>query len=243
VVADDLFGTPLDQTEIDFENEGGETYICGNPPYKGSQDQTPEQKVDLVAAFANRIKSTKSADYVSGWFILARDYIARTGAKAAFVTTNSINQGRQVSLVWPAILSNDLEITFARPSFQWSNLASKKAVVTVSIVGLGMKSGRQKFVFEGDTVATASYIGPYLVPNQPVIVSPTARPLSSLSEMSYGSMPNDGGGLLLTPDEAHELTRSHPKAGKFVKRLLGSNGTIHGQHRYCLWIRTADLAR
>jgi hypothetical protein len=33
--ADDLFGTPLDQAQMDFENEGGETYICGNPPYKG----------------------------------------------------------------------------------------------------------------------------------------------------------------------------------------------------------------
>jgi hypothetical protein len=32
MVADDLFGTPLEQAEIDFENEGGETYICGNPP-------------------------------------------------------------------------------------------------------------------------------------------------------------------------------------------------------------------
>jgi len=28
---DDLFSTPLDQAEINFENEGGETYICGNP--------------------------------------------------------------------------------------------------------------------------------------------------------------------------------------------------------------------
>ena len=33
LLADDLFETPLDQAEIDFENEGGETYICGNPPY------------------------------------------------------------------------------------------------------------------------------------------------------------------------------------------------------------------
>jgi hypothetical protein len=45
--ADDLFNTPLDQLEIDFENEGGETYICGNPPYKGSQWQTSGQKDDL----------------------------------------------------------------------------------------------------------------------------------------------------------------------------------------------------
>ncbi len=47
--ADDLFSTPLDQAQIDFENEGGETFICGNPPYKGSQTQTKEQKADLAA--------------------------------------------------------------------------------------------------------------------------------------------------------------------------------------------------
>src|SRR5690554_5885894 len=37
--ADDLFETPLDQAEIDFANEGGETYICGNPPFKGTRKQ------------------------------------------------------------------------------------------------------------------------------------------------------------------------------------------------------------
>ena len=46
-VGDDLFHTPLDQPEIDFENEGGETYICGNPPYLGSTWQSPAQKADF----------------------------------------------------------------------------------------------------------------------------------------------------------------------------------------------------
>lgn len=241
VQGDDLFGSPLDQAEIDFENEGGEIYICGNPPYKGSQEQTLDQKADLASAFAGRIASTKSADYVAGWLVLARDYIVASEASSAFVTTNSINQGRQVSLVWPTILSNDIEIRFARPSFPWSNLASRKAVVTVSIVGLGKRSSRPKLVFAGDTAMEASYIGPYLVPNQSVIVSPASRPLSPLSEMTYGSMPNDGGGLILTPDEAHSLINAHPHAAKFLKRLVGSNGMIHGQWRYCLWIPNADL--
>ena len=31
---DDLFNTPLDQAQIDFENEGGETYICGKSPLR-----------------------------------------------------------------------------------------------------------------------------------------------------------------------------------------------------------------
>lgn len=87
---DDLFSTPLDQAEIDFENEGGETYICGNPPYLGSQDQSPEQKRDLESACEGALKSSKSADYVSGWFIKARRYVLRTNGRFAFVTTNSI---------------------------------------------------------------------------------------------------------------------------------------------------------
>lgn len=47
VQADDLFGTPLDQSEIDFANAGGETYVCGNPPYVGDKFQSDEQKDDL----------------------------------------------------------------------------------------------------------------------------------------------------------------------------------------------------
>lgn len=241
IIANDLFGVPAEQAEIDFENEGGETYVCGNPPYKGSQEQTKEQKADLEVAFSGRIKSTKSADYVSGWFILARDYIIQTGASAAFVTTNSINQGRQVSLLWPTILSNELEISFARPSFPWSNLASKKAAVTVSIVGLAVCATKPKLVFEEDTVKEARFIGPYLVPDQSVIVAPRSSPLVKLSEMAYGSMPNDGGGLILSPDEAREMLRHAPHASEFVKKMVGSIGSIHGQHRYCLWIPTERL--
>lgn len=242
VQTDDLFQTPLDQAEIDFENEGGETYICGNPPYKGSQDQTPSQKADLAAAFAGRIKSTKSADYVSGWFILAHDYIIRSEATSAFVTTNSLNQGRQVSLLWPAILSTDLEIRFARPSFPWSNLASKKAAVTVSIVGLGRRSATPKLVFTENAVQQAAYIGPYLVPDHTTVVSPSRSLLSSLSSMTNGSMPNDGGGLLLDADEYRELVRARPAAAAFCRKFLGSHDSIQGETRYCLWIADADVS-
>ena len=51
--ADDLFSTPLNQAQIDFENEGGETYICGNPLYLGSKWQTDTQKSDLDLIFAD----------------------------------------------------------------------------------------------------------------------------------------------------------------------------------------------
>jgi len=241
LVADDLFSTPLDQSLLDFENKGGETYICGNPPYKGSQEQTKEQKLDLEVAFGGRIKSTRSADYVSGWFIKARDFIADTDAQAAFVTTNSINQGRQVSLLWGAILVDDLEIRFAVPSFKWSNLAAKKAAVNVSVVGLGPKSGGTKKLYDDDIVREVDLIGPYLVPNQSTIVAPASRPISDLSEMANGSMPNDGGGLLLEPKDARQLLEEFPSANAYVRRFLGSKNTINGGGRYCLWIEDADV--
>ena len=116
LVSDDLFNTPLDQTEIDFANEGGETYICGNPPYLGSTWQTDEQKADLEAIFASRAKNWKSLDYVAGWFMKAADYGSKTKAKAAFVSTNSICQGQQVPILWPQIFATGHEISFAYTS-------------------------------------------------------------------------------------------------------------------------------
>ena len=241
--AEDLFEAPLDQAEIDFENEGGETYICGNPPYLGSQDQSPEQKQDLALAFAGAIKSTKSADYVSGWFIKARRYISAYDGEFAFVTTNSICQGRQVALFWPVFLQDDLEIRFAEPSFLWNNLATKKAAVTVSIVGVSQKTSKPKLLFDDGHVLHAKYIGPYLVPDHKTIVSSSRKVLSDLTPMSNGSMPNDGGGLLLEVDVYRDLITKRPEAKEFCKRFLGSHDSINGEMRYCLWLNSSDFER
>jgi hypothetical protein len=54
VKSDDLFGTPLEQAEIDFEHEGGETYICGNPPFKGTRKQEQQEKADLELGFVDK---------------------------------------------------------------------------------------------------------------------------------------------------------------------------------------------
>ena len=163
--SDDLFGIPDNQAEIDFENQGGETYICGNPPYLGSTWQSKQQKSDLQAIFSPGTKHWKSLDYVAGWFMKAADYGRHTPCTAALVSTNSICQGRQVESLWNPIFDTGHEIAFAHTSFKWANLASHNAGVKVIIVGLGPRSGLTKKLFNDDLIRECAIIGPYLIPN------------------------------------------------------------------------------
>ena len=246
VVSDDLFNTPLDQKEIDFENEGGETYICGNPPYLGSTWQTDEQKDDLRAIFDHRCKSWKSLDYVAGWFMKAADYGKNTPCVAAFVTTNSICQGQQVPILWPTIFATGHEIAFAHTSFKWTNLASHNAGVTVAIVGISKQRPKIRRIFSltemGQTaVKDVGHINAYLAPGFDVIVTKASSPLSGQSEMSFGNKPVDGGFLLLSKDELMAMPLKQNQRDCLVRRVYGSAEFIRGLERYCLWIADQHL--
>ena len=246
LVDDDFFGTPLRQAEIDFENEGGETYICGNPPYRGSQWQTAEQKADLKSVFAGRTTKWKSLDYVAGWFMKAADYMRTTRASSAFVATNSICQGRQVATLWPLILETGHQISFAHRSFKWTNLARHNAGVTVAIVGLSSSPGRVRRLYavgaEGETtVRETGNINPYLVSGQNVLVRPRKESMGELHEMSFGNMPRDGGYLLLDRGEMKSLGLTPKQKTRFIRRIYGSREFIRGEVRYCLWIEDEDL--
>ena len=247
VVADDLFGTPLDQTEIDFVNEGGETYICGNPPYKGSQGQTEEQKADLQAVFEKYTNGWKSLDYVSGWFMKAAEYGRQTDAATAFVSTNSICQGRQVATLWPLIHATSHEINFAHTSFKWANLASHNAGVTVVVVGISARSTvtRRLSSIADDglvVVRETSHINAYLTPGANVVVEAEPEPVAQLASMSFGSMPNDGGHLLLDVQEADMAIRAHGVNASLIHPFLGSEEFIRGKERRYIWVSDAELA-
>ena len=237
VVGDDLFNTPLDQTEIDFVNEGGETYICGNPPYKGSKWQTDEQKADLANAWSKHPKLAKTTDLVTGWFARFFDYASNEpNSVSAFVATNSVCQGQQAIDVWPAAFERGYEIRFAHTSFKWNNLASKNAGVTVVVVGLGKQSNSPKCLFEGDLVKQCSAIGPYLVPDSLSYVEKANQPIGMQAPMLFGNMPRDGGHLFLDSDLAAKVASEDAAARPFIKRFVGSDELINGKQRYCLWI-------
>ena len=189
---DDLFSTPLDQSEIDFENEGGETYICGNPQYLGSTWQSKEQKEEIKRIFEGKTKTFGSLDYVAGWFMKAAEFSLHSKSATAFVATNSICQGQQVSFLWPLIFSTGQRISFAHTSFKWRNLASHNAGVTVVIVGISKEAVNLRQLMSeneaGESVAkSVSNINAYLVAGDDVIVGKAMSPLTEVSTMDFGN--------------------------------------------------------
>jgi hypothetical protein len=234
MTADDLFH-PIDQAKIDFRNDGGETYICGNPPYVWGNEQSADQKSDLAKAFSGVLKSFGSLDYVAGWVIKARNYLDNETGRCAFVTTNSLSQGRQVALLWPHILTEDISILFAHTSFKWNNLASNNAGVTVSVVGFGRPTQSPKYIYSEDIRKEVANISPYLVGGPTRIVEPRAESLSAIEEMKFGSMPNDGGSLLLESTEANLVKKDYASPSDFIRPLFGSAELINGVRRYCIW--------
>lgn len=238
--SNDLFDSPMEQAQIDFENEGGETYICGNPPYLGNKLQSDEQKSDLKEVFDGRVEGWKSLDYVAAWLLKAADYGMNTNAASAFVTTNSLCQGQQVPILWPAILATGHEIAFAHTSFKWANLASYNAGVTVIIVGISNLPQKRKRLYSLDLSGETrekicNNINAYLVDGPNLVVESRREPPKDCAPMLFGNMPRDGGKLLVSYDE---------KAGgsedvaftKYLRRFVGSEDLIQGKVRYCLWI-------
>lgn len=242
----DLFGTEPEQNEIDFDPKEAETYICGNPPYKGSSEQTKEQKSDLSEVFAGYESAWKSLDYVSGWFINAARFSQHSQTASAFVSTNSICQGQQVPILWPLIFSCDREISFAHASFKWSNLAKKNAGVTVIVAGLDApKSGPKRLYERGDDGEVrerqVENINPYIVPFRNVFVEKSSRPISRLPLMDYGSKPADGGNLILSRSDAQSLQLPESDA-RLVQPYVGTSEFIDGNTRYCLWIADTEVS-
>jgi hypothetical protein len=246
--ADDLFAQPLEQAQIDFENEGGETYICGNPPYLGRKYQSDEQKSELKGVFAGRCKDLLSLDYVSGWFMKASDYMAQTMADAAFVTTNSICQGIQVSALWPTLMASGTAIGFAYQSFKWANLASHNAGVTVSIIGLTKVQNRTRKLFSVDandkiTMREATNINAYLVPSENVFVLPANKTSDGRGQMQFGNHPYYANALMLRTSEADKLRNEDSRIKEFLRPLYGSQEFISCAPRVCIWIQDKDINR
>jgi len=228
---------PEPKEEIKFN------YILGNPPFIGSKIMSQHQRNQIVSAFDN-IQGSGVLDYVTGWYIKAAKYIQNTKIKVAFVSTNSIVQGEQTSILWGQMLNKyNIKIHFAHRTFKWSNEAKGNAAVYCIIVGFANFDTANKRLFEYDDIRgdahelKAKNINPYLVDAKDLLIKKRKKPICDVPEIIYGSMANDGGNLLLSDDEKIELVKKDSELLKVIRPFLGSQEFINGIKRWCIWLK------
>lgn len=233
-----IFGFEENKEELN-NTEWDEIYLIGNPPYKGSRKQSEQQKQDIKEV-AGKLKNYKSLDYISIWFIKSSIYISNNPcARICFVSTNSITQGEQVSILWDSILK-DKEIFFAYKSFKWKNSAKDNAGVTVIIVSIQNIQNNIKSIFMENEIIKTDKISPYLTPGSQTIVSRKSINISNNPKIDYGSFALDGGFLTLSENEYYEIIQKYPDADKFIKLFFGSQELIQGKLKYCIWIENEN---
>lgn len=227
--------TRLDWEVVCPKDKDHEIYILGNPPYLGSTMQAESQKQDMAVVFKG-IKNYKNLDYIACWFLLGARFIQKKNIKLAFVSTNSISQGEQVSLIWPHIFSLDLEVFFAHQSFPWTNNAKGNAGVTCAIIGVSAKNKREKLLYSDGVAFSVNNISPYLINGQSIIIEKRSKAFLSLPKIIYGNKAVDGGFLILSGIEKKVLLEKNPDIIKIIRPFVGSSEYIKGIERYCLWI-------
>jgi hypothetical protein len=219
------------------------SYLLGNPPFIGAKFMDDAQREDSRLVFKG-IDNSGLLDFVATWYVKATRYVkSETNCRCAFVSTNSITQGEQVGVLWGWMLSQGIRIQFAHRTFNWSNEARGKAAVHCVIVGFGLQDLSDKKIYEyldikGTPLAVpAKNINPYLVDGPDVIASASMRPICSVAEIVNGSIPADGGNLILDPEEKDSLLKNEPAAGEWLRPYLGGVGFLRNEFRYCLWLK------
>ncbi len=221
------------------------SYVMGNPPFVGSskKDAKDEQKKDMALVFDEH--GTGKLDYVAAWYKKAAIYIQNTNIRCAFVSTNSITQGEQVSLLWKLLFEKfNIEIIFAYSSFKWKSESKDPASVVCVIVGFALKGlVSNKVIIDGTSIQQASHINGYLLNMDDLYIKSRSEQLNpGMEKMIQGNKPWDGGNLILSEAEAEELKAKYPQASSFIKPFYGGNELIKGKKRYCLWLKGVSPA-
>lgn len=238
-----------DALEIDWENVVSKnelSFILGNPPFIGSKIMKQSQRDQIVKQFDNA-DGSGVLDYVTGWYIKAAKFIQNTKIKVAFVSTNSIVQGEQTSILWGQMLNKyNIKIHFAHRTFKWSNEAKGNAAVYCVIVGFANYDTNNKSIFEYEDIKGEAHelkvknINPYLVDAKDLLINKSSNPICNVPKMSFGNMPLDGGHLLLSDEEKKEFLIKEPKAEKFIKPLISAYEFLNGEKRWCIWLVDAE---
>jgi hypothetical protein len=224
------------------------SYVLGNPPFVGAKFMDDAQREDTHVVF-DGIGNSGLLDFVAAWYIKATRYMMQNPAtRCAFVSTNSITQGEQVGVLWGWMQAQGIHIQFAHRTFSWSNEARGKAAVHCIIVGFGILNNDNKTIYEyenikGEPLAVpAKTINPYLIDGPNVVAAACMRPICAVAEIVNGSIPADGGNLILDTPEMDALIKTEPASEKWLRPYLGGVGFLRNELRYCLWLKACPPA-
>lgn len=217
------------------------SYIIGNPPFYGKQYQSESQREDMHTIFSH-IKNWGVLDYVSCWFFKSIIFINNTGIQCSFVSTNSIVQGEQTSILFNELFKNGIKINFAHRTFKWSNKAKDKAAVHCVILGFGFIDKIPKKLFEYENIGgepleyEVKKISPYLVEAGTTLISKRTKPLSNVKPIFKGNQPTDGGNLLLNEIEKDHFVTKYPEYASWIKPVVSGKEYLKGIKRFCFWL-------
>lgn len=238
----------FDWTKLVKRNKKTPVYIIGNPPFQGSQRKNEEQKQSKAFAMSTEYNGKKvwekhgNLDFACAWYAKAAEFMqGYNNIQTAYVSTNSVTQGEQVALLWePLIKHYKLCITFAWKSFKWFNKADSMAHVHCVIIGMGkescFKNLPRKIYYPEQEAKSVPQINCYLMPAENFFIKSRPKALGHVPEMIKGSIPVDGGNLLISAETYKEFTEKEPEALQFIKPCLGAKEYLHNLPRYCLWI-------
>lgn len=221
-------------------------YVMGNPPFIGSSLMSPTQKQDLekVTTVDNKkLKGVKKLDYVAGWYFKTASYMSGQNIECAYVSTNSISQGEQVSTIWNTLSKEyNITINFAYRTFIWNSETKEKAHVHVVIICFSNKPRKDKFLYESNGgLKKVKNISGYLIDSPNVYVVSRGKPICPVNELTKGNQPSDGGNLILDEETAKKLIAEDSQLKPIVKRYIGGRDYLHNdEKRYCLWLKGAE---
>lgn len=224
------------------------SYVMGNPPFVGRNKKSDEQVRDMQAIWGDGYDG--NLDYATCWFYKAAHYLRDTrNSDFAFVSTNSICQGVQVPFLFKPLKELGWRIRFAHKTFAWDAQSTDIAHVHVVIVGMSQGNGVCRLwnypsITQDGLESAHSQINGYLVAAPDVFIEKRSQktgPLSPMLELAnFGSMPRDGGHLILNDHEAYEEAMADPLAAKYVHPFRGARELINAEERWCLWMLDAE---
>lgn len=211
-------------------------YVFGNPPFVGSSRLDKEQKKDRESVFG---KKGGQLDFVACWHRTAAEFLDGHGGDIAFVSTNSICQGQQVTPLWRPIFEMGYHINFAHRSFAWNTESEHIPNVYCIITAFSQHQRATKHAWDyvGQDVVESqpTSLNGYLADAPAVFISQRRKPLLPVPPMKRGNQPT-GKALSFSAIEMRAMIERDPAINSIIRPYSMGEEFIKGIERYCFWM-------